>query len=448
MKKVFLSVAVAMAALTVFAKYGGRIELDKADGYYKSGETATCKVLLTKDGKPLNGVKARCLIKWERRTVKTVDFETTGKPVEFSYKGEKPGWAYFGFEVLGKNGKPFKGKDVFKHRMKPTIVTEIGAMFDPDKIVTCVREPKDFDEFWAKRVAEVKAMLPIKATGCEELDSKTPGVKLFAVTFPAPRGLVASGYLAYPENAKPKSLKAGISFQSLTTGDVRRDNALNMAKNGMLGLSATWHGFPVNQPKEYYDKTVPPYFQRGFRGIEDREKWVCSDTFFRVMAELEFVKGHPLWNGRDLMVSGGSLGGIETAFAAAIDPQVTLALIAVPSFCECNAYEAGRFPNGMYRRIPLDDLKAHPEKIETGFYYDTVNFGKRIKCETFVCTGFTDEACCPSNVFAFYNAIPATTRKNMFTNPRTGHYGTTSNPRAGERFNQFVTVQTQPKDAR
>ena len=447
MKKVFLSIAAVLTALSVFAKYGGKIDLDKADGYYHVGETAKCKVLLTKDGKPLKGVKARCLIKWERVTVETKEFETTGKPVEFSYTGTKPGWAYFGFEVLGKNGKPLNGPGVFKHRMKPTIVIEIGAMFDPDKIVSCVREPKDFDEFWAKRVAEVKAILPIKATSCEELDSKIPGVKLFAVTFPAPRGLVATGYLAYPENAKPKSLKAGISFQSLTTGDVARSRALNMAQSGMLGLSATWHGFPVNRTKEFYVKNITPYFQRGFRGIEDREKWVCSDIFFRVLAELEFVKGHPLWNGRDLMVMGGSLGGIETAFAAAIDPQVTLALVAVPSFCECNAFEAGRFPNGMYRRIPLEDLKAHPEKIETGFYYDTVNFGKRIKCETFVCTGFTDEACCPSHVYAFYNAIPATTRKNMYTNPRTGHYGTTSDPRAGERFNKFVTVQIQPKNA-
>ena len=54
MKKVFLSVAAVLTALTVFAKYGGKIDLDKADGFYKSGETATCKVLLTKDGKPLS----------------------------------------------------------------------------------------------------------------------------------------------------------------------------------------------------------------------------------------------------------------------------------------------------------------------------------------------------------------------------------------------------------
>ena len=77
MKKILCSILAWAAALSLFGRYGGKIDLDKADGFYKSGETATCKVLLTKDGKPLKGVKARCLIKWERRTVKTVDFETT-----------------------------------------------------------------------------------------------------------------------------------------------------------------------------------------------------------------------------------------------------------------------------------------------------------------------------------------------------------------------------------
>ena len=81
MKKFFLCVTASVAVLTASAKYGGRIYLDKADGFYKSGETATCKVLLTKDGKPLKGVKARMIKKWEFQVVETKDFETTGKPV-------------------------------------------------------------------------------------------------------------------------------------------------------------------------------------------------------------------------------------------------------------------------------------------------------------------------------------------------------------------------------
>ena len=50
-----------------------------------------------------------------------------------------------------------------------------------------------------------------------------------------------------------------------------------------------------------------------------------------------------------------------------------------------------------------------------------------IHCPTFVCTGFVDEVCFPSSVYAFYNALPANIKKVMTTNPSTGHYGTTAN---------------------
>ena len=434
-------------------RYSGDISLDHADGYYRSGETAKCRVLLRRDGRPLAGMKARLLLKWNGQLAETREFATTGEPVEFTYTGDRPGWAYFGFELLGEDGEPLSGEGVFKHHMKPTIVTEIGTMFDPDKIVSCVREPADFDEFWAKRRAEVLAMLPLRSE-LKELDSKTPGVKLFSVFLHCPRGIVASGYFAHPENAAPKSLKAGLFFQSLTFTDALRPRAIRMAECGLLGFSASWHGFPVAKPLNFYPDAIRPYYQRGMAGllgVADREKWVNSDMFFRVMCELEFMKSRPEWNGRDLVVSGGSLGGIQTIFAAAIDPAVTLALVAVPSFCECNAFEAGRTPNGVFRRIPIDELKKHPEYLETGFYYDSVNFAKRIKCETFVCTGFTDEACHPCNVYAFYNAIPPTVHKTITTNPRTGHYNTTKDPNAAARMAEFggaITISRQPDDAR
>ena len=447
--KLLMTLFCAALGLSLSGGYGGNISLDHSDGFYKVGEKATCKVTLLKDDAPLKGTKARMILRWNGQTVETRDFETTGGPVEFSYTGEKPGWAYFGFQVLGSNGKPLRGKGVFKHSAKKSIVTEIGAMFDPEKIVSCVREPADFDAFWAGRVKEA-AETPLDPQ-MVELECNVPGVKLFAVTLKAARGLIATVYLAYPADAKPKSLIAHLGFQSLTYGDANRRSAVSMAKNGLLAVHATWHGFPLGKDRQFYDKNVRKYFQKGFRDIDNKEKWVCSDIFFRVLCELKFIKSLPQWNGKDLIVSGGSLGGILTAFAAAIDPQVTLALVAVPSFCECNAFEAGRFPNGMYRRIPIEKLKKHPEYLETGFYFDTVNFGKRIKCETYVCTGFTDEACHPCNVYAFYNAIPKTTKKIMTTNPLTGHYGTTSDVNGSERLRKLfrqVVVSAQPSDAR
>ena len=141
--------------------YSGVISLDKSDGIYRCGDTATCRVTLTKNGRPLKGVTARMIRKWEAQVAETKEFKTTGKPVEFSYRSAKPGWVYFGFEVLGRDGEPLRGEGVYKHPRKPTIVTEIGALFDPEKIVTPVREPKDFDAFWAKHRAEV-SVAPLK----------------------------------------------------------------------------------------------------------------------------------------------------------------------------------------------------------------------------------------------------------------------------------------------
>ena len=93
------------------------------------------------------------------------------------------------------------------------------------------------------------------------------------------------------------------------------------------------------------------------------------------------------------------------------------------------------------RSIPFQGRngdKATPKAMEAMAYYDCVNFAKYITCETYVCTGFADELCPPSNVFAMYNNIPSTTPKEMTTNPLTGHYGTTKNVKGNKRIEEYL----------
>ena len=87
-------------ALAACGAYTSKIELDKPDGFYKSGETATCTVELFKDGQVLAGEKVRLITRWEGKNVKTEDRVADGKPMTISYTGEKPGWVYFGVQVL------------------------------------------------------------------------------------------------------------------------------------------------------------------------------------------------------------------------------------------------------------------------------------------------------------------------------------------------------------
>ncbi len=70
MKAKSLFVSIMLAAPMLLAAYNGhRIGMDHADGFYRTGETAVCSVTLCEDGKPLEGTKARMLMRWEGTTI-------------------------------------------------------------------------------------------------------------------------------------------------------------------------------------------------------------------------------------------------------------------------------------------------------------------------------------------------------------------------------------------
>ena len=87
-----------------------------------------------------------------------------------------------------------------------------------------------------------------------------------------------------------------------------------------------------------------------------------------------------------------------------------------------------------HRRLKTGKDDSRP--YEAGAYFDIVNFAPRTNCEVFVCTGFTDETCPPSNVYAYYNALKCP--KTMSTNPRTGHFGTTKNIKGNAKLEALI----------
>lgn len=422
-----ITILVFGLSFALFGKYSADISLDKSDGFYKSGETASCNVLLKKDGTPLNGVKARLIVKKEGKTIRSEIFETDGKAKTFTGSLDAPGWLYFGFEVLGSDGKALKGKGVCKHRAKPSIVTEIGALFDADKIISPNECPADFDKFWAKRRAELDKV-PVEAK-LTPLECKEKNVKLYAVEVKCSGSRPVTGYLAVPAEAKPGKCPAVVEFLSWVNGDASKTVPVNRAKQGVLAFYATWHGFPVNQTKEFYVKNIRAAVQGGRKDITNRDKWVMGEVYLRVMRALDYIKTRPEWDKKTLVVVGGSLGGAQTAAAAALDKDVTLALVGVPCFSEFDNRKSGR------RRSRF--AKKEGDRVFNALaYFDIVNFAPRTKCEVFVCTGFADESCDPSKVYAYYNALKC--KKSMSTNPATGHFGTTKNIKGNAKIEELI----------
>jgi cephalosporin-C deacetylase-like acetyl esterase len=412
-------------------KYTAKAVLDKKDGFYKSGETAVCTVNFFKNGKPYNG-KIRSIIKWENEEVESKVLECKGAPLVVKKTVNQPGWLYFGFKILDKAGNNLEGENVYKHRKKPDIVEDIGALFDADKIKPIASRPADFDAYW-KKCRQQLEKIPFNVQR-EELkipEGYKGKVRLYAVTLDIIENDKATGYLAVPGDAEVKSCPAFVFFLSWSWNDAQKRMALDAAAKGSLAFAATWHGLPVGKKRAYYQAKGKEY--KCMSGIDNREKWIMRSIFFRVMRELDYVKSLPEWNGENLAVNGGSLGGTQALTAAALDPAVTLAIIRVPAFCEFDTQGKRCFS------IPLCHYKnkVTPEQLQCTSYYAGANFAPRINCEIHCCTGFVDTICFPSNIMAFYNALPGGIVKSMNTDPGTGHFGTTKNIRGDKRIAEY-----------
>ena len=442
MKRKLFGIA-ALLALTLLSVSAGdysirRLKLNHNDALYKSGEEVVVTGRLTKGGAAVTGGKLRVTVKWEGRVVETKDLPCDGKSFKITYKGEKPGWVYFSFAVVGPDGNVVENPGAKAPQGKKKLLAEIGAIYEPEKIRTKVEMPADFDEFW-KGVRAKLDKVPFN-TKLEKLDSGDPKIALYAVTVDAGADRPVTAYLGIPVGAKPKSHPALVNFLSWSNCDASRAHAINNAKRGFIALSATWHGFPVNQPADFYPREI----RKGFRAtghIDDRDKWEFRWVYVRVLRALDYIKSRPEWDGKTLVVQGGSLAGAETATAAAFDPAVTTALISVPCFCEFSGDLAGR-----KRSIPVSGTNELSPAVRKALsYFDIVNLATKIKCEVYFCTGYADELCPPSNVIAAYNNLPEGTRKEFFANPNTGHYGTTYDRKAGKRLQSlFDEVKVNP----
>jgi cephalosporin-C deacetylase-like acetyl esterase len=174
------------------------------------------------------------------------------------------------------------------------------------------------------------------------------------------------------------------------------------------------------------------------RGKNDRDKFYFKGMYMRVMRALDYVKSLPEWDGKNLIVMGVSQGGAQAIAAAALDPQVTLCLASVPALSELSGMLAKpQRRSGWPQLFSEKDGKPDDEAVaKTVSYYDNIHFAKRIKADIYISTGFVDNTCAPTGVFAVFNNIPATTKKFITSTPCDGHDGA-PNTLGGRRLAEF-----------
>ena len=268
-------------------------------------------------------------------------------------------------------------------------------------------EPADFDAFWAKRKAALDAVswdAGPSRTACRELPSGRDDVRLFEVSIPCAGGRPSTGLLSIPVFGGPFPARAHFhgyneSWASSAYGSPAPE-ALS-AKEIVLDVSA--HGFEFNREPEYYTALRAASGSNGhdyaFDPIQnsDPETAYFGGMVWRVLRALQYLKSRPEWDGRTLVVDGGSQGGLQSIWAAALDHDVTECRIFIPWCCNLGGPFSGRARGDW-----------HIEWVPALGYYDAANMARRFpaSCHANIAwAGLGDYICPPSGVMAFYNNL-------------------------------------------
>ena len=430
-------VVLLFAALAVFAReYRFELKTDKADAVYQQNEPIVFSALVLADGKAVSGMKVDYLLQGDGNLTEKGSYVTGDTAYEVKTSLGFPGWVQIRFSLFNADGTPVKTLN--SRRQEINLTAEIGAMIDPLKIQAAGEEPADFDAFWAAARAELDAVPPqAKKVSSEVPEAHVGKLECWDVKVDCAGEMPVSGYLVMPVGAAEKSLPAIVSYHG--SGVHSANKPFGNAARGAIALDVNAHGIENGQPAEFYMQLNRNEL-KGYRhhDKDDPMKFYFRGMYMRVMRSLDYIKSLPEWDGKNLIVIGGSQGGAQAIVAAALDPQVTICIAGVPAMSEHSGPLAKPQRQPGWPRLYKADangLPDNPAVCKTAAYFDNIYFAKRIKAEAWWSTGFVDNVCVPTGVLAAFNNLPAGIVKEITMTPAGNH--STPNTKGNARLDQF-----------
>lgn len=138
-------------------------------------------------------------------------------------------------------------------------------------------------------------------------------------------------------------------------------------------------------------------------GLDNRDNYYMKHVYLACVRCIDLLTSLPEWDGKNVIVQGGSQGGALSLITAGLDSRVTACVANHPALSDMAGYMAGRaggYPH--FFRVPgMDTL----DKLKTMAYYDVVNFARQIKVPTYMTWGYNDDVCPPTTSYAVFNVL-------------------------------------------
>lgn len=366
-----------------------------ADWIYKTGEKATVEVQFYKYGIPQDGV--------------TVSYEIGGDMMPAETSGSvilKQGKAVIPIGTMKKPGfrdcrmtATVDGKS-YKHHVK------VG--FSPEKIKPYTQMPKDFKEFWDKNKAEA-AKYPLTYTKELAKEYCTDKVDCYLIKLMLnSRGQSIYGYLFYPKNATKGSCPVVLCPPGAGIKTIKEPlRHKYYAEEGCIRFEIEIHGLNPTMTAEEFKEISNAFNGRenGYlnNGLENRDNYYMKRVYLGCVRSIDLLTSLPEWDGKNVIVQGGSQGGALALITTGLDPRVTACVANHPALSDMAGYKAGRA--GGYPHFFRTEGMDTPEKLRTMAYYDVVNFAHLIKVPTYITWGYNDDVCPPTTSYAVYNTL-------------------------------------------
>ncbi|HYD84500.1 MAG TPA: acetylxylan esterase, partial [Opitutus sp.] len=230
------------------------------------------------------------------------------------------------------------------------------------------------------------------------------------------------------EPTKPGRYPAVLRVPGAGVRSYRGDVAL--AASGLIVFEIGIHGIPVNLPDAVYEDLRGGAL-RGYQAynLDDPLQYYYLRVYLGCVRANDYLVTHEKWDGKNLVVAGGSQGGQLSIVTSALDPRVTGTVANYPAYCDVTGYLHGRA--GGWPHTLANAENQTEAKVRTTRYYDAVNFARRLRAPASFAWGYNDETCPATSMHAAYNVI--TSPKELWLQLNMGH---PSIPEFSETFRQ------------
>lgn len=397
--------ALASASLLCFAASAATytVELDRPEGVYRCGETATFTVRLVSTNNLASGRAQRAVLDNFGKTVLTnMPFDVSATGVAFKVSGTL---ANPGFLRLSLPHTKSSLHDPFV----------FSAAFEPKKIKKGSPTPSDFDAFWADARARLAREVPLDPQMVRVPERCTADFEYYRISF-ATFGRRVYGYMSVPtdKSKAPFPVDFGVNAAGFGawTNDMTGENDSIRVQFSVYPFPPDWKWKETGLEAQYKALDADAKAKYGtdsycIAGIaESREAYFFYPVILGIDRAVDWVAARPDIDLARFRYEGTSQGGGFGFYLCGLNHSFTKAAFYVPAITDTMGYMSGResgWPKIVERNSSTPERRAAAERWAP--YFDGANFASRIACPVRVAVGFSDMTCPPCAVYAAYNEI-------------------------------------------